>query len=305
MSGHALVIGEALVDVVVTADGSVARHPGGSPANVALGLARLGRDAELLTWMGDDADGALVRDHLAESGVTLCAGSMDASATSVATATLDATGAATYDFALEWSLSPQARTRPEPLVVHTGSIGAVLEPGGASVVARLEAARDTSTISYDPNARPSLMGDPVAARVAVERIVALSDIVKVSDEDVAWLAPGEDLEQVLLGWLAMGPSLVVVTRGGEGATAWTSEGRVDVRAPRVAVVDTVGAGDSFMGGLIDGVWEAGLLGAAQRSQLASMDLDTVSAILERCARIAAITVSRAGANPPSKPELDA
>ncbi len=303
MSGHALVIGEALVDVVVAADGTVDRHPGGSPANVALGLARLGRDAELLTWMGDDADGSLVRDHLAASGVTLCAGSMDAPATSVATATLDETGAATYVFALEWALSGGARVRPEPLVVHTGSISAVLEPGAASVVSRLEAARETATISYDPNARPSLMGDPAVARAAVERIVGLADIVKVSDEDVAWLAPGEDLEEVLLGWLAKGPSLVVVTRGGEGATAWTREGRVDVRAPRVDVVDTVGAGDSFMAGLIDGVWEAGLLGAAQRAQLAAMDLDTVSGILERCTRIAAITVSRAGANPPTEVEL--
>ncbi|WNM27986.1 carbohydrate kinase [Demequina capsici] len=305
MSGHALVIGEALIDAVHRADGSVQRHPGGSPANVAIGLARLGRDAELLTWLGKDDDGALVVDHLEGSGVALCEGSQDAPATSVATATLDASGAAAYDFALEWALSADAVTRPEPLVVHTGSIAAVLQPGADAVLTLMASSRETSTVTYDPNARPSLMGEPATARAAVERAVRLADVVKVSDEDIEWLAPGEGVDRVAQAWLALGPAIVVVTRGGEGATAWTPEGRVDVRAPKVTVADTVGAGDSFMGGLIDGLWGAGVLGAPQRQALRSLDLDTVSAVLERCARIAAITVSRAGANPPTLAELDA
>ncbi|WP_084125683.1 carbohydrate kinase [Demequina sp. NBRC 110054] len=305
MTDHALVIGEALVDVVHAADGSVTRHPGGSPANVALGLARLGRDAELLTWLGDDADGALVSDHLRSSGVTLCPGSLGAAATSVAAATLDHTGAATYEFALEWNLADSPMHRLSPTVVHTGSIAAVLEPGASAVLSVVEAARDTATVTYDPNARPSLMGDPATARVAVERMIRLADVVKASDEDVGWLAPGEELEDVAQHWLGLGAALVIVTRGGEGASAWSAEGQVDVRAERVDVADTVGAGDSFMSGLIDGLWAEGVLGAKQRGALQSMDLGTVSAILERCVRIAAITVSRAGANPPTRDELDA
>ncbi|WP_062203494.1 carbohydrate kinase family protein [Demequina salsinemoris] len=304
MSDHALVIGEALVDAVHSADGTITRHPGGSPANVALGLARLERDAELLTWLGDDADGALVRDHLRSSGVTLSPGSLDAEATSVATATLDASGAATYEFSLVWDLAANPMPRLSPTIVHTGSIAAVLEPGASAVLSTVESARDTATITYDPNARPSLMGDPAEARIAVERMVRLADVVKASDEDVAWLAPGEEIADVAEAWLALGAALVIVTRGSEGATAWSTEGEVDVRAPRVDVADTVGAGDSFMAGLIDGLWSEGVLGAKHRGALQSMDLDTVSAILERCVSIAAVTCSRPGANPPTRDELD-
>jgi fructokinase len=304
VTGRALVVGEALVDVMHAADGSVAAHPGGSPANVALGLGRLGRDVALLCWLGDDDNGRAVASHLEASGVKLADGSWGAAHTSVATATLDASGAARYEFDLTWDLPADASADDEPLVVHTGSIAAVLEPGAGAVLALVEAARATATITYDPNARPALMGEPAAARGHVERVIALADVVKVSDEDIAWLT-GKTPEEIVQGWLELGPSLVVVTRGGDGASAWTREGeRIDVPAPAVAVVDTVGAGDSFMGGLIDGLWEAGLLGAERREELAKAPRDVLERILARCARIAAITVSRAGANPPWSSELD-
>jgi fructokinase len=300
----ALVVGEALVDVVHGTDGSVTSHPGGSPANVALGLGRLGRDVSLLCWLGQDDNGRMVADHLEASGVILAEGSWDAERTSVATARLDASGAATYDFDLRWELPPGARAQGSPVVVHTGSIAAVLDPGADAVLALVTAARASSTITYDPNARPSLMGEPVAARDRVERMIALADVVKVSDEDIEWLT-GDTPEAVAPAWIELGPQLVVVTRGGDGATAWTSDGRrIDVTAPRVTVVDTVGAGDSFMGGLIDGLWGAGLIGASQRHTLGTVSTDILEGILGRCARIAAITVSRAGANPPSLAELE-
>ncbi|MFV0287462.1 MAG: carbohydrate kinase family protein [Demequina sp.] len=307
MSDHALVIGEALIDAVRRADGSLTEHPGGSPANVALGLSRLGRDAELLTWIGDDAHGEAVLAHLSGSGVRLAAGSDAAPATSVATATLDATGAATYEFDLTWDIAESATPRPTPVVVHTGSIAAVLDPGADAVLALVHSARDHATVTYDPNARPTLMGDPATALARIDKVVAASDVVKVSDEDLEWLAKatdgdGEDLAK---RWTAAGPALVVVTRGGEGATAMLHDGReVGIVAPKVSVVDTVGAGDSFMSGLIDGLWSAGLLGAAQRDALRAIDDATLSGILTRCARIGAITVSRAGANPPTAADLD-
>jgi len=309
---HALVIGEALVDVVVGADGSSEAHPGGSPANVAIGLGRLGRDVELLAYLADDPNGAMVREHLAASRVALAHGSLGAPATSVATAHLDHAGAATYEFELEWALAKGAAARPGPIVVHTGSIAAVLAPGADAVRGLVESLRNPpqgsgATVTYDPNARPSLMGAPVEARAVIEEMVALADVVKVSDEDLRWLAGnGEaDLDAMAQGWLNLGPALVVMTRGGDGATAFLSHGRsVTVPAPAVEVADTVGAGDSFMGGLIDGLWSAGLLGGARRHDLHEIDRSTLTAILERCARIAAITVSRPGANPPGSTELE-
>ena len=303
---RAVVIGEALVDVVRRQDGSVDEHPGGSPANVALGLARLGRPVELLTWLGTDARGTAVRSHLEASGVQLAPGSDGAAATPVAIATLDETGAATYTFEIDWQVpAGHATDFGDVLVVHSSTIGAALEPGGAAVLRILAEARADSTITYDPNIRPDLLGDPQRARELVERLVILSDVVKVSDEDLAWLEPGSDPRDVAVRWASLGPGLVVVTRGGEGALAVTAGGvEVEVAAPRVQVADTVGAGDSFMSGLLDGLWSAGLLGASHRIALGGAGAEVLVPVLERCARIAAITVSRPGANPPTAAELD-
>lgn len=300
---RALVVGEALIDVVHRQDGSVDSHPGGSPLNVAIGLARLGRESHLLTWFADDDGGAALREHLAASGVRLVPGSEHASRTTTATARLDDDGAASYEFDIEWQL-PDDRASLDPLVVHTGSIAAVLEPGAPAVLDLVRAHRDSATITYDPNMRPALMGTPEQAAVRVEAMLDTADVVKVSDEDLAWYAPGEDVETLAARWAARGPAVVVVTLGGHGAFALTAAGvRVEVSAPRVQVADTVGAGDSFMAGLVDGLWSADLLGAGRRAALREVDAATLTGVLDRCARIAAITVSRPGADPPTAAEL--
>lgn len=299
-----LVVGEALVDIVQRADGSGADHPGGSPANVALGLARLGRGAALLTRIGTDAHGVAIREHLEASGVHLVEGTVVDAPTSTATALVDAHGVATYHFEIDWRLD----TVPEVTrysALHTGSIAAILQPGGDAVLRLVEQASGRVVVTYDPNARPTLMGDPVATRARMERIVALADVVKVSDEDLAWLAPGEDPVDVAAAWQATGPGIVVVTRGGEGAVAVLASGRVEVLAPRIDVVDTVGAGDSFMSALIDHLDGAGLLGTGTRAAIAAMPAEQVEAMLRHAVRVAAITCSRAGANPPTRAELDA
>ncbi|WP_426594558.1 carbohydrate kinase family protein [Cellulomonas sp. McL0617] len=302
---RALVVGEALIDEVVRSDGSRERHPGGSPANVAIGLGRLGRSVDLLTWLGEDTDGDLVRRHLRSSHVNVLTGDRHATRTPVATATIDAAGVASYLFDLEWDLpSTWDDADGDPLVVHTGSIATVLQPGGTAVERLIARSQATSTITYDPNLRPVLMGSPAHALPVVDALVRLADVVKVSDEDLAWLHPGVAPAEIAEEWSRSGPSLVVVTHGGEGAFASTSAGaRLQVVAPKVQVADTVGAGDSFMGGLIDGLWSAGLLGANNRQALADADSDVLQGVLERCARIAAITVARAGANPPRADEL--
>ncbi|WP_036970343.1 carbohydrate kinase family protein [Promicromonospora kroppenstedtii] len=308
MSAHVLAVGEALVDEVHRPDGSVAEHPGGSVANVALTLGRLEREVRLATWLGADARGDLVRGWLAESVVALVKGSDGAERTSVAVATLDDAGSATYDFDLTWevpagALPDAAEAADAPLAVHTGSIAAMLEPGATQVRQVLEAARGTSTTTYDPNARPAIMGEPQEVRPRVEALVQLSDVVKVSDEDLAWLYPGTDPVAVARDWQRGTPALVVVTFGGKGAVAVSDAGEVEATAPRVEVVDTVGAGDSFMGALIDGLWEHDLLGADRRDALNAVGTATVQHVLDRCVAVAAITVSRAGANPPHRQEV--
>ena len=305
-SDRALVIGEALVDVVVHHDGSREEHPGGSPANVALGLARLGRPVDLLTWLAHDVYGQRVRSHLGASGVHVLAGNRSAVSTPVAIAHVDETGAASYEFELEWDLPTNwDGDDSAPLVVHTGSIATTLQPGGAAVARQVAARRQGSTITYDPNLRPAIMGSPAAVMPVVDQMVRSADVVKASSEDLGWLFPGKSAQDVAVRWARSGPALVVVTHGRDGAFGVTASGaQVHVDAPAVAVVDTLGAGDSFMSGLIDGLWSAGLLGAARRSALHQVDAGTVETLLQRCARLAAITVSRAGANPPRSAELD-
>ena len=300
----ALVVGEALIDVVHRADGTVDEHPGGSPANVALTLGRLDRRAQLLAWIGTDSYGDRIRSWLSGSHVDLAPGSDGAASTSIATAHLGADGGATYDFDLTWALPADVRVPDETVVVHTGSIAAVLEPGATGVRRVLAAARPRATVTYDPNIRPTLMGQPGDVRPVVESLVAGADVVKVSDEDLHWLYPGADLDVVATRWQRSGPALVVVTYGGDGAVAVTAEHRLEVAAPRVEVADTVGAGDSFMGALLHGLWSAGLLGAQHRASLAAIDAATLTSVLEQCVQVAAITVSRSGANPPRLRELE-
>lgn len=302
MTARILIAGEALTDIVVDADGGRREHPGGSPLNVAVALSRLGHDAHLLTAIGDDARGDAIRAHLDESGVQLTPASVRPGRTSTAEAVLDAHGAATYTFDLIWD--PDTAGLPEaPDAVHTSSIAAVLEPGATTLSALLRSARGSSTISYDPNARPTLMGAPEDVRARIEENIALSDVVKASDEDVAWLYGTEDVEDVAASWRDLGPSLTVLTRGGDGAVAFSDSGRVQVAPVQVEVVDTVGAGDTFSAGILDALAAKGLLGADRREMLAAIPSDDLATVLRRAAALSAITVSRAGANPPWSHEL--
>ncbi|NHN55130.1 carbohydrate kinase [Calidifontibacter sp. DB0510] len=305
MAARTLVVGEALVDVVRSPDGSVREHVGGSPLNVAIGLARLGHPVELATWIGRDAHGAAITEHLAADSVPLVTGSDDAARTATAVATVNESGSASYEFDIDWQL-PYAVPRP-PSHLHTGSIAAVLQPGASQVRDIVFAAREVSTISFDPNARPSLMGRPEDARQDIEQLVGLADVVKASDEDIAWLY-GEDApaETVLRLWAGLGPSLVVLTRGAEGASAYVNgEAEVQMLPGRsVQVADTVGAGDSFMSGLLSGLLDAGLLGGrSARERLRSARWDDLRPAVERAIQASAITVSRAGAQPPTRAEI--
>jgi fructokinase len=302
-----LVIGEALIDAVDNGPEGPSEHVGGSPANVAFGLGALGHDVALATWLGQDQRGRRIADRCREVGVLLTAGSDGAERTSVAHAFLDSSGQARYDFELTWRL-PEVTDLESFGHVHTGSIGATLEPGGTQVLATVRSAQPTSTISYDPNVRPTLMDGPDAVRGRMEELIALADVVKASDEDIAWLYPDLFVPDVLRRWGSLGASLTVVTRGREGALyALSHVGAVDISpAPAIEVADTVGAGDSFMAGLLSGLLDAGLLGGPQaRERLAAGGVAEVRPAIERAVRTSAITVGATGAYAPGRGELGA
>lgn len=291
------VFGEALVDLVGQGGPLFRAVPGGGPANIAIGLARLGVDVTLVTGLGEDAFGSLVTSHVTASGVRL--DNQPSAFTGMAIVTL-ADGVPAYDFALSWQAAVPA-VPPGTVALHTGSLTATLAP--AETEKAMAAAAPTATVCYDPNIRPVPSSVREVEQRRVARQVALSDVVKASDEDLAWLRPGEDPETIARDWLESGPSVVVVTRGPRGCTAVTRSVLIDVPAPQVTVADTVGAGDAFMAGLLAGLDTAGLLGAAKRDELGQLRAWTLKELLTVANAAAAITCTRIGADPPTAAEL--
>ncbi len=292
-----LVVGESLIDIVQRPDGSTVEHPGGSAANVAVALARLGRPVELLTAYGDDARGAVLSRHLNQSAVGLAVDPHTLDRTATALATLADDGSASYTFDIEWRLGELPDLAP--VAVHTCSIGAVAEPGADAVRRLLVQVRPQATVSYDVNARPAVTGAGPDVLRAVEDIVALADLVKASDEDLEALYPGEPIQQAVDRLLGLGPAAVVVTHGRHGAAWYAAGGRVEVPATDTEVADTIGAGDTFAAGMIDALWDLGALGG----RLPDLERSEIERVLRHAARAAAVTVSRPGADPPYRHEL--
>ncbi|WP_104140215.1 carbohydrate kinase [Arthrobacter sp. ZGTC131] len=301
------VIGESLVDIISDprqGEGTQA-HPGGSPLNVAVGSARLGLPTTLVTHFAEDRYGIMLEEHLHSNGVTVISGGSEP--TSTATATLSPDGAATYAFNITWDINgaslPALAAVQGSTHVHTGSIAAVFSPGDQATLVLVEAAREHSTISFDPNCRPGISPDVAAARTQAELFVAASDIVKASDEDLAWLYPHRRPEETLEAWLELGPAIVALTRGAAGPVILARTGRVEMPAEAITVADTVGAGDSFMAALISGLAQLGALGAGGRQRLQSLAPDQLHSLAAYANRAAGITCSRPGANPPRSTEL--
>jgi fructokinase len=300
-----VVVGELLVDVVSTPGGESAEHVGGSPANVALGLARLDHPTHFACLVGHDERGRRCVEHVESGGVALLPGSVsEHHPTSTALATIDDSGAASYVFDLHWDLPPVQL--PEGTGhLHTGSIATTLVPGADEVTRAVHRARAQGTVSYDPNVRPTIMGGVEEVRPRVEELVALSDVVKCSEDDLAWLYPDDSPEAVMERWTGLGAALAVITLGGDGVTWRTARGDVD-RAPALVdeVADTVGAGDSFMAGLVSGLLDAGLLGGLDaRERLRAAGLDDVRPAIDRALTTSGITVGHSGAYAPTREEL--
>ncbi|MGF6832286.1 fructokinase [Paenarthrobacter sp. TE4293] len=288
------VVGEALIDVVTTPNHR-SEHPGGSPANVAYGLARLGVPTGLLTALGPDIRGKTIESHLSSAGVVLLPGSRSLKQTASATATLTPDGSAHYDFDITWDLDP-CTPAAFPKILHTGSIATFLEPGAGVVKSLLEQTHGHCLMTYDPNIRPALLGSHQEAKALFEDFVALTDVVKLSDEDAQWLYPGKSTGETAAHILGLGARMCVITKGAQGSQFTTPAVDISIPAVRTTVADTIGAGDSFMSALIFGLLNrsTGVFTPAVVEQLGRL-----------ATAAAAITVHRPGAHPPTLEELNA
>jgi fructokinase len=287
-----VVIGEALIDIVNGPEGSNS-YPGGSPANVAYGLGRLGVRTGLLTAIGDDEHGTAITNHLHSAGVRLLPGSTSLERTATATATLAADGSASYEFDIAWQLAPAAPAMI-PKILHTGSIATFLAPGAGTVRTLLEQCHQSCLVTYDPNIRPALLGSHTEATTIFEDLLPLTDVVKLSDEDAHWLYPGWSPDDVAARLLQHGARLAVITKGADGALLATPGARFSIPSVKTEVADTIGAGDSYMAALIFGLLTRG------EEAFGPIALENIG---QTASMAAAITVSRPGANPPTSKEL--
>jgi fructokinase len=295
------VCGEVLIDLIPGADGARVPHVGGGPANTAKALARLGHDVQFIDGISTDEYGVAARKELLDDEVKLDLALTSDKPTCLAIISLDANGGASYefkidgtatfDFDLKWLPDP---SRYKPQVLHIGTLVAVIQPGADVLYDWAMQVAEFAPIVFDPNIRPSVMGDHDLYEAAVEKWAALSSVIKVSDDDMAWLYSGQKYEDVAQRWLNDGAALVVVTRGSNGIIGFTADGAIEVDGAKITVADTVGAGDTVGAIIVEAMIEKGIL---------ALTGDVLKATLHRAAVAAGITCSRKGAQPPYKHEL--
>ncbi|HYC25598.1 MAG TPA: carbohydrate kinase [Roseiarcus sp.] len=304
-----LISGEALVDLIPdrARQGAYDAVLGGSPYNVAIGLARLGAPTAFVSRLSADANGESFAAALANSNVDLSFIARVPEPTTLAFVMRGtAETGARYSFYLDatsfdgpWPFPKEWPAKARHL--HVGSISALDQRHGESVVGALAMARQHATTSFDPNIRPLVTPDRERVIALVERQVGLATIIKASDEDLRWLYPERDPEASIADWARRGPRFCVVTRGPEGAVAFLGDRRLEARAPKVDVVDTVGAGDSFMSALIAAVEADGALGRGG----ATPDAARLAKWLSFAVAASAITCTRKGSDPPTRAEVEA
>ena len=300
MSNQVWVCGEVLIDLIP--DGTERKAVvGGGPANTAKALAKLGIDTQFIDGISTDKYGQMALKQLHKDGVLLEFVKFSDKPTCLAIVSLNKQGGASYEFVIDgtatfdfsatWLPDPVAN---KPSLLHIGTLVTAIEPAATVLFEWAKQVAKVSPIVFDPNIRPAVMSDRAEYVKQVERWVSISSSVKVSDDDIYWLYPGIELDQIANKWLATGPELVVVTFGVKGLTGYRKNEKVTVDAKKVVVADTVGAGDTVGAILVEAIIEDGL------DQLTGMRL---SVMLDRAAKAAAITVSRTGALPPSKAEI--
>jgi fructokinase len=295
------VAGEVLIDLIPA---GADRKPivGGGPANTAKALSKLGIDTQFIDGISTDEYGQMAKDELVASGVKLdyvkysdkptCLAIVSLSDSGSASYEFVITNTATFDFTLDWL--PNAQTDGLALL-HIGTLATAIEPGASALFDWAQSVVKIAPIVFDPNIRPAVISDRELYVKQVEKWVSISSAVKVSDEDIMWLYPSLEIKQVVNSWLTKGPSLIVVTYGAQGLAGYREGEKVNVDAVKVAVADTVGAGDTVGAILIEAIVQDGL------SSLSGVRLEMM---LKRAAKAAATTVSRSGANPPTLKEIE-
>jgi fructokinase len=300
-----VVIGEALVDLVPHGrPGDYRAHPGGSPFNVAVALARLGHPAALMARMGEHGFGRMLRERAAAEGIDLAAAVRAAELATLAVVSMDRGGRATYDFYLEgtadwqWTAAELNKLPTDAEILHFGSLAAWTPPGSERIdelVGEVRA-QNGALVSYDPNVRSTLLGTPSHARGLIERSVRRAHVVKASREDVEWLYPWRSMDAVASAWNALGAALVVVTDGADGATAHRADAAPQHRPGRsIALADTIGAGDAFTAGLLGGLARRNLHAPDALAAISDAALDDV---LGEAVLVSSLTCERVGADPP-------
>jgi fructokinase len=290
------VAGEALMDLIPVVGGDRVPIVGGGPANTAKAVARLGYPTYFVGGISSGEYGRAVELELQRSGVDLSLVHRGDSPTALAIATINEAGLASYEFKLDSTVSFNFHSswlpKEDVEVIHIGSVATLLEPGASELYKWLS--NKSATVVFDPNVRPSIQGNKEIYRDSVERWIDLAKIVKLSEDDFSWLYESSESD-VIANWLSRGTEIVVVTRAERGLSAFTKEGRIDYPAAKVELVDSIGAGDTIGAVIVEGLLKYGLNG---------LKTDVLRQVLERAARAAGITCSRAGANPPWKEELD-
>ena len=295
------VAGEVLIDLIPE---GADRKPivGGGPANTAKALSKIGIDTQFIDGISSDQYGQMAKSELVASGVKLDYVKYSDKPTSLAIVSLSDSGSASYDFVIENTATfdfnstwlPNLQTE-RPSLLHIGTLATAIEPGASVLFEWAQSVAKVAPIVFDPNIRPAVISDREKYVMQVERWVSISSAVKVSDEDIRWLYPSLEINQVVDNWLAKGPSLIVVTYGDKGLAGYRAGEKVSVDAVKVAVADTVGAGDTVGAILVEAIVKVGL------DTLSGVRLEMM---LKRAAKAAAITVSRSGANPPTLKEIE-
>lgn len=299
-----VVCGEALIDMIGTG-GEYRAHPGGGPMNAAVALARLGQPARLLTALGTDAMSDLLREHITSSGVDLSWTPTVPVPTTLALVTLDERGAASYEFYVVHTtvteiVPPPADAFAGVAALHVGTLALAVSPTAERVEALVQQLPADAFVFLDPNCRPQFVDDREAYTARVERLASRSAIVKVSTDDLEWMYPGSSVDDGVERLLTAGASTVVVTRGGDGASAHRPGRTVAAPSTPVTVVDTVGAGDTFGAAALAWLAEHEVLST---SAFRALDDAGLRAMLAFATRAAGITCTRAGADPPHRHEL--
>ena len=297
-----LVVGEALIDLIVSPSGGIEAIAGGGPFNIARTVARLDVPVAFGGGVSDDAFGRRISALLKADGVTVPVATRTGLPTTLALAELDAHGAATYRFYLDGTSAPDVTLDDLPSldglrILAVGTLGLVMHPIADTVDSAVAAVGDSTLVFVDPNCRPGTIPDEAAYRALLDRLFARADVVKVSGDDLAYLDPDRPGIEVAQDIVARGARVVLFTDGGDAVRIVTRDDVVTVAVPRVEVVDTVGAGDSF-GGAFLAFWESAGRGRADLD-----DAEAVRTTVERAVVVAGITCTRAGANPPRLSEL--